>query len=133
MERGVEVGQVDRGDGARRVAVLEPEQDRLHPTALQERPERHERGLVARDEHAGHAADDGARGRSGQPLRDPGRVGPAGPRAVERAAREGRRHPMATMRSIGTRARAATSSGTFTTPLRSRRQSRSLGSVIIFM
>jgi len=44
-----------------------------------------------------------------------------------------RGHPRATMRSMGIRARAATAAGTFTSPLMSRRQSRSLGSVIIFM
>ena len=38
-----------------------------------------------------------------------------------------------TMRSIGTRARIARSSGTFTSPVMSRSASHSFGSVIIFM
>jgi hypothetical protein len=42
-------------------------------------------------------------------------------------------YPIATMRSIGTRARSAISSGTLTSCFRSRSESRSLGSVIIFM
>jgi hypothetical protein len=41
--------------------------------------------------------------------------------------------PIATMRSIGTRARSAIAGGTLTSPVMSRRQSRSFGSVIIFM
>jgi hypothetical protein len=41
--------------------------------------------------------------------------------------------PIATMRSIGTRARSATSSGTRTSNFISRSESRSFGSVIIFM
>ena len=42
-------------------------------------------------------------------------------------------YPIATMRSIGTRARSATSAGTLTSNFISRRLSRSFGSVIIFM
>ena len=41
--------------------------------------------------------------------------------------------PIATMRSIGVRARSATASGTLTAGAPSRSASRSLGSVIIFM
>jgi hypothetical protein len=40
---------------------------------------------------------------------------------------------MLTMRSIGTRARSAISGGTLTSYLISRSESRSFGSVIIFM
>ena len=43
------------------------------------------------------------------------------------------RYPIATMRSIGSRARAAISAGTLTLNFISRRASRSFGSVIIFM
>ena len=42
-------------------------------------------------------------------------------------------HEMATMRSIAPRARSAISSGTVTTNFQSRSESRSFGSVIIFM
>ena len=42
-------------------------------------------------------------------------------------------YPIATMRSIGSRARSAISAGTLTSNFISRRASRSFGSVIIFM
>ena len=42
-------------------------------------------------------------------------------------------HEMATIRSIAPRARSATSSGTVTSNFQSRSESRSFGSVIIFM
>ena len=49
------------------------------------------------------------------------------------AARAAGGQPIATMRSIGSRARAAMSSGTLTSNFRSRNASRSFGSVIIYM
>ena len=57
----------------------------------------------------------------------------AGSEAQGGAARGTQPQPIATIRSIGTRARRATSSGTRTSNLPSRSESHSLGSVIIFM
>ena len=58
----------------------------------------------------------------------PHRAGESRPRAAAPA-----QALIATMRSIGMRAFSATPAGTFTSPVNSRRLSRSLGSVIIFM
>ena len=52
---------------------------------------------------------------------------------VRAAADSIRRQPIATIRSIGIRARSAISSGTLTSNFISRRASRSFGRVIIFM
>ena len=71
------------------------------------------------------------------------RIDPDAPRSIRARSSAGdvrsRRPPLsaygaiATIRSIGTRARSAIASGTLTTPVPSRSASRSLGSVIIFM
>jgi hypothetical protein len=63
-------------------------------------------------------------------------ISPNTPSSYQRRAREYPRsgdQPIATMRSIGRRARAATASATLTSWRRSRSESRSFGSVIIFM
>ena len=58
---------------------------------------------------------------------------PNTPSKYQRPASDGADQPIATMRSIGRRARAAISAGTLTSYRRSRSESRSFGRVIIFM
>jgi hypothetical protein len=123
-----------RVDPEHRALAVHAEQHRLAATGELRQRDEHRCGAV--DEHALVRGHDSARRRVGEPPRDPRIVGPALAHPVQRRTGEGvclRPQEMATMRSIGTRARSAMSAGTFTSPVRSRRQSRSLGSVIIFM
>ena len=114
------------------LAELEQRVAELEDASTERRAASGEQGLTARCALMQfEAAPPRTGGAGGSP---PAGSAPAGGRSGRQAeAKPPRQGVIATMRSIGTRARAASAASTFTWGARSRRASCSFGSVIIFM